>query len=88
MIKTLVTAVALVGFAASAAFAETPASNPEDCLKVAFDLAQTAEAKTLSNEQLDKVEDMLTRMESYCDAKQYTEAAGVATELNTLISQE
>lgn len=88
MIRPLLTAAAFTALAATTVFAETPANNPEDCLKAAFDIAQAAEGKNLPNEQLDKVEEMLTKMESHCDAKQFTEAANVATDLKTLISKE
>ena len=87
MIKSLVTATAFAVLATSAVLAETPASA-EDCLKAAFDIAQAAENKSLPNDQLDKVEEMLTKMESHCDARQFTEAAAVATDLKTLISKE
>jgi hypothetical protein len=88
MMKSLIAVAAVAAFASSAALAETPANNPEDCLKVAFDIAQAAEGKNLPNEQLDKVEEMLTKMETHCDAKQFTEAAAVASDLKTLISKE
>ena len=88
MIRTLIASAVFAAIAATTAVAETPANSPEDCLKAAFDIAQAAEGRNLPNEQLDKVEEMLTKMESHCDAKQYTEAAGIATDLKTLISKE
>ena len=87
MIKSLLAATVFAVLATNAVLAETPA-NPEDCLKAAFDIAQAAENKSLPNDQLDKVEEMLTKMESHCDARQFTEAAAVATDLKTLISKE
>ncbi len=87
MIKSLVVATVFAVLATNAVLAETPAS-PEDCLKVAFDIAQAAENKSLPNDQLDKVEELLTKMESHCDARQFNEAAAVATDLKTLISKE
>jgi hypothetical protein len=81
-------AAAVLVWSAGAALAETPAANSDDCLKVAFDIAQVAEAKNLSNEKLDEVEDLLTKMETYCDAKQFTEAAAVASDLKIMISKE
>lgn len=60
-------------------------SSPDDCLKAAFDLAQTAEEKSLADDVLDKVEEALTRMEGHCDANQYTEAMAVAADIKTLI---
>ncbi len=87
MIKSLLVTIFLSVSAISAVQAETPAS-PEDCLKLAFDIAQAAENKNLPNEELDKVEEMLTKMESHCDARQFTEAAAVASDLKTIISKE
>lgn len=89
MMKSVVAAAAFACLASGVVLAqEAPAANAEDCLKVAFDIAQAAEGKKLPNEQLDKVEEMLTKMETHCDAKQFTEAAAVATDLKTLISKQ
>jgi hypothetical protein len=63
-------------------------SSPEDCLKAAFDIAQTAEDKKLADDQLSKIEDLLTKMESHCDAKQFTEAASVGSDLKALIQKQ
>lgn len=88
MIKSVLATVAFLGLAAGSAIAqEKPAASAEDCLKVAFDIAQAAEGKNLPNDKLDKVEEMLTKMETHCDAKQFAEAAVVATDLKTLISK-
>jgi hypothetical protein len=80
---------------AAAAPAGTPApagvtavNSPEDCLKAAFDIAQTAEDKKLADDQLSKIEDLLTKMESHCDAKQFTEAANVGSDLKALIQKQ
>jgi hypothetical protein len=63
-------------------------SSPEDCLKAAFDIAQTAEDKKLADDQLSKIEDLLTKMESHCDAKQFSEAASVGSDLKALIQKQ
>lgn len=60
-------------------------STPDDCLKAAFDLAQSAEEKSLADDVLDKVEDLLTRMEGHCDANQFAEAMVVAADIKTMI---
>ena len=89
MMKSVIAAVVLVTFASGVALAqEQPAASAEDCLKVAFDIAQAAEGKNLPNDELDKVEEMLTKMETHCDAKQFNEAAAVATDLKSLISKQ
>jgi hypothetical protein len=66
----------------------TAVNSPEDCLKAAFDIAQTAEDKKLADDQLSKIEDLLTKMESHCDAKQFTEAANVGSDLKALIQKQ
>ena len=66
----------------------TDLSSPEDCLKAAFDIAQTAEDRKLADDQLSKIEDLLTKMESHCDAKQFTEAANVGSDLKALIQKQ
>jgi hypothetical protein len=89
MMKSVIAAAAgIMLMGATVAGAETPAANSDDCLKVAFDIAQAAESQNLSNEKLDKVEELLTKMETHCDAKQFTEAAAVATDLKQIISKE
>lgn len=84
MPNRLVLAVAASALCVGGALAQTP-DNPEDCLKTAFDIAQEADDKRLSNDELDKVEDLLTAMESHCDAKQFAEAVEVGREIKTMI---
>ena len=74
--------------AAAAPAGTMAASSPEDCLKAAFDIAQTAEDKKLADDQLSKIEDLLTKMESHCDAKQFNEAANVGSDLKALIQKQ
>ncbi len=59
--------------------------SPDQCLKAASDLAQSAEEHKLGEAQLDKIEDLLTKMESHCDAKQFLEAMAVGNDIKTLI---
>lgn len=76
-------AILLAGPAA-AQQAQVP-SSPDDCLKSAFDLAQAAEEKSLADDVLDKVEELLTRMEGHCDANQFAEAMAVASDIKTML---
>lgn len=87
MITRLILAAALAAGLSGAATAQGAATNPEDCLNQAFELAQQAEKKNLDDAKLDKLEDMLTRMETHCDAKQFAEAAAVAKEIAAVIGQ-
>lgn len=88
------------GFAASAAalvmltgsaLAQQQAEQPttaDECLKAAFDLAQAAEEKQLGDDKLDKVEELLTKMESHCDANQFAEAMQVADDIKGVIESQ
>ena len=69
---------------APAAQAQTPASS-EECIKLATDLANHAEAKNLADEKLDRIEELLTKMETHCDARQFAEAMLVAKDIRTVI---
>lgn len=89
MLKTIATAAFCLGITAAGVFAQANApASPEECMKTAFDIAQIAEGKKLPDDQLDKIEELLTQMESHCDAKQFPEAAAVATNLKTMIDQQ
>ena len=80
--------VSVLGIAfCGSAFAQTP-DSPDQCLKAAFDLAQSAEDRKLPNEKLDKIEELLTRMEDHCDAKQFSEAMAVAKDIEAAINQQ
>lgn len=87
MIKHTALAFGLGALLATGALAETP-STPDQCMKAAFDLAQSAEDKKLGNDELDKVEEMLTKMEDHCDAKQFSEAMAVAKDIEAAINKQ
>lgn len=67
--------------------AATPAS-PDECIKAAFDLAQAAEDKKLPDDKIEKVDELLTKMETHCDARQFTEAMAVGRDIRTLIETQ
>ncbi len=85
MITRFFAAAALAALLAAPAAAQAPAASPEECLDQAFELAQEAEKKSLDDAKLDKLEEMLTKMEAHCDGKELTEAAGVAKEIRAVI---
>jgi hypothetical protein len=85
MITRLVAGAALAALLAGPALAQAPAASPEECLDQAFDLAQAAEKKNLDEAKLDKLEEMLTKMEAHCDVKELAEAAAVAKEIRGVI---
>lgn len=89
MLKSIATAAICLGITAGAAFGQANApASPEECMKTAFDIAQVAENKKLPDDQLDQIEELLTQMEGLCDAKQFTDAAAVATNIKTMIEKQ
>jgi dihydroxyacid dehydratase/phosphogluconate dehydratase len=94
MIKRLILAAAASVALAGASFAQDkpaePAMDPaaEACLQQAFDLAQTAEQKKLSDTELDQLEQLLSKMEGHCDAKETAEAEKVGTEIKTMLDSK
>ncbi|MGD9783830.1 MAG: hypothetical protein AB7E80_15245 [Hyphomicrobiaceae bacterium] len=85
MIKRLILATA---FAASLTGAALAADNPDDCLKEAFDLAQSAEGKKLSDAELDSLENMLSKMEAHCDAKEFADATKAGGEIKAMLASK
>ena len=65
-----------------------PVQSSEECIRHAFDLAQSAEAKIIAEDKLDQIEDLLARMEALCDAKQWDEAMAVAEDIQKVIEGE
>lgn len=88
MIRRLVLAIAAGSLAAGSAIAQEVATNVDDCLKQAFELAQSAEEKNLPDAKLDKLEALLTKMEGNCDSNKFAEAATVAAEIKAEIEAE
>lgn len=60
-------------------------ANTDECLKAAAGLVQAIEAKKLGEDKLDKIEELLTKMEGHCDASQFTEAMAVASDIKVII---
>ena len=74
--------------AAAPAPAEQTVATPADaneCLKTASDLAQSAEDRKLGDDKLDRIDDLLTKMEVHCDARQFVEAMAVAKDIKGVI---
>ncbi len=76
--------------AAQAAPAEGQAADPavDACLQKAFDLAQSAEQKKLTEQDLDQLEKLLGTMEAHCDAKESAAADKVAGEIKSMIDSK
>lgn len=85
MLNRLALALVLGLATAGAAAADDTPKNAEDCLKMSFDLAKSAEGKKLGQDKLGKLEDMLQKMEGHCEAKQFAEAAAVSKDIKAAI---
>ncbi|HRD78136.1 MAG TPA: hypothetical protein PK264_19735, partial [Hyphomicrobiaceae bacterium] len=68
-----------------AAPAPQTVANTDECLKAAANLVQIAESKKLGDDKLDKLEELLTKMEGQCDASQFTEAMATAGDIKVMI---
>ena len=62
--------------------------GPDQCLQSAMSLAKAAEDKKLNDAQLDKIEQMLSKMEDHCDAKQFSEAQAMAKDIEAALGQQ
>ncbi len=88
MIKRLILAAVVGASLTGAALAQDKAAGtPDDCLKKAFELAQSAEQKKLSEAELESLETMLTKMEAHCDASEFDAADKVAAEAKALVNK-
>jgi hypothetical protein len=87
MLKTLALATALSALLAGGALAQS-VDDPDECMNSTFELAQAAEDKQLSEDQSDKVEELLIKMEDHCEGNRYTEAKAVAEDLKLMIDKQ
>ncbi len=77
--------------AAAPAPAEQASALPQsadECLNAAVQLVQAVEDKKLADEKLDRIDDLLTKMETHCDAKEYEQAMGIAKDIKSLIETQ
>lgn len=77
-------AVLVAGFAGAAA-AQSVGTTPEECFKATVDLAKEAESKKLPDAKLATIEELLTKLETSCEAKNFTEAAKVVADVKAAI---
>lgn len=60
----------------------------DDCLKAATDLAVSIDDKRIAEDKLEQIDDLLTKMETHCDAKQFPEAMAVAKDIKLMIETQ
>lgn len=61
------------------------AASPEECRKMALNLAQEAQDRNLSNAKLNTIEDLIAAMELNCRAKKFDAAANDAGRIRAAI---
>jgi len=64
-----------------------PPANPDECLKLAYDLAHAAEQRKLAEAVGEQAEALVSKIEGQCDANQFPEASATALELQRLIER-
>ena len=74
--------------AATGSPAAVTSASADDCLRSAFDLAQQAQAKKLSEDEQDSVDELLSAMEDHCDARRFTEAQTMAGQIASMIAHK
>jgi hypothetical protein len=69
----------------AAAPAEALPDTASACIAAAAELGEAADGKTLSEEKLDKLDQLFSQMESLCDNQQFTEAMAIAGDIRTML---
>ena len=80
-----------VGCAATApaqAVTAKVAATPDECLQSAADLVLNAEEKKLADDKIDRIEELLLKMEAHCEGRRFPEALVVATDIKSLIEKQ
>ena len=62
--------------------------DADTCVEVAHALAHAAEAKSLDADQIDRIEDLVNKMEEMCDADKVAEAMAVAKDIEAEINAQ
>ena len=83
MLKSIALAAVLALATSVSAMAEP--GSADDCFKMSADLFKTADAKKLGDTDRTKVEEMLEKMETHCDAKQFSDAQTVADGVKAMV---
>jgi len=81
--KTALAAAVIVAFGSATAHAETT----QDCLKATFEVAQAAQEKSPTANQMSALEEQMSKVERLCDGKQFAEADTARTDLKAMIEK-
>ncbi len=84
--KTAVTAALFVSVLSASAIAAPPADQ-DACNKLSFSLAEKAVAKTPSEAQAVKIDELIGKLEGQCNESKFAEAEATAKEVEALIGK-
>ena len=85
MRKAILIGGLIAALTAGPAFAADEPKSSEECFKALDTIAQAAEAKELDNAMIEKVGEMLTKLDSQCDAGQLKDAMATMNELEATL---
>mgnify|MGYP001496548940 CR=1 FL=1 len=85
MRKAMIIGGLMAVLSAGSAFAAEEPKSSEECFKALDTMAQGAEAKELDNAMVEKVGEMLTKLDSQCDAGQLQDAKVTMDDLEKLL---
>jgi|LNFM01.1.fsa_nt_gb hypothetical protein len=60
----------------------------DNCIAAAAELGQSAEGKQFSDEKLEKLDELFTKMETMCDASNFEQAASLAKDILGVIESQ
>ena len=88
MLKSIAAAAMAALILGGLMVAPASAQDANQCVQAAYDLAQTVEGKQLGNDRLDKIEDLLNKMEDLCDSDKVAEAMDIAKDIEAEMNAE
>lgn len=74
--------------AAGAVIEVTQAKTPAECRKTAADLARDAQERSITDEKLEKIDDLILSLEKHCEAARFGDALAVAKSIKGLIETQ
>ena len=85
MVKRLAFVAAVAAAVTCAPSAQAAPANKDECLKLAFDLAQKAADKKLAAAQSSKAEELISKMEDQCEAEKFADAEATMKDISAAI---
>jgi non-homologous end joining protein Ku len=86
MLKRIVLASALSVLFTGGTLAQS-LGNYAECVRSTMDLSKAAEAKQMPDEQIDRVEELLDKMEEHCANKRFSDATALLQQVKAMIEK-